>query len=195
MAGAGEATHVWAYFGQHDLGYASSNPRRRVEPLELRLKRAFTLTHLDVQSLVPLVQEVDVRQDLGDQEALMGAEASVQRALEQRQLLFHLPLVARRPCTTGLEQHVFLRARRSERFLSRSREVFLDVGRPPRSRKPRKGTDAVSIPTTMRALQQTSLNGPQDLHLISDAPVPSPGPGEALIRVTAAGVNYVDIFA
>ncbi len=45
----------------------------------------------------------------------------------------------------------------------------------------------------MRALQQTSLNGPQDLALITDAPVPSPGPGEILIRVTAAGVNYVDI--
>ncbi|GAA2628603.1 NADPH:quinone oxidoreductase family protein [Paractinoplanes durhamensis] len=45
----------------------------------------------------------------------------------------------------------------------------------------------------MRALQQTSLNGPQDLRLITDAPVPSPGPGEVLIRVTAAGVNFVDI--
>lgn len=31
------------------------------------------------------------------------------------------------------------------------------------------------------------------LRLIIDAPVPSPGPGEVLIRVTAAGVNFVDI--
>ncbi|MEU7872482.1 zinc-binding dehydrogenase [Dactylosporangium sp. NPDC049140] len=45
----------------------------------------------------------------------------------------------------------------------------------------------------MRALQQTSLNGPQDLRLIGDAPVPSPGPGEVLVRVTAAGVNFVDL--
>ncbi|GIM94156.1 NADPH:quinone reductase [Paractinoplanes toevensis] len=45
----------------------------------------------------------------------------------------------------------------------------------------------------MRALQQPSLNGPQDLRLITDAPVPRPGPGEVLIRVTAAGVNFVDI--
>jgi NADPH2:quinone reductase len=45
----------------------------------------------------------------------------------------------------------------------------------------------------MRALQQTSLNGPQDLRLITDAPVPVPGPGEVLIRVTAAGVNFGDI--
>src|SRR5260370_27234606 len=51
----------------------------------------------------------------------------------------------------------------------------------------------MSIPPTMRALRQTSLNGPQDLRLITDAPVPSPGPGEGLIRVTAAGVNFVDI--
>jgi NADPH:quinone reductase len=51
----------------------------------------------------------------------------------------------------------------------------------------------MSIPSTMRALQQTSLNGPQDLRMITDAPVPSPGPGEVLIRVTAAGVNFIDI--
>ena len=51
----------------------------------------------------------------------------------------------------------------------------------------------MSIPATMRALQQTSLNGPQDLRLITDAPVPTPGPGEVLIRVTAAGVNFLDI--
>src|SRR5262249_14677807 len=49
------------------------------------------------------------------------------------------------------------------------------------------------IPATMRALQQTSLNGPQDLRLITEAPVPVPGPGEILIRVTAAGVNFGDI--
>jgi NADPH2:quinone reductase len=51
----------------------------------------------------------------------------------------------------------------------------------------------MSVPSTMRALQQTSLNGPEDLRLITDAPVPSPGPGEVLIRVSAAGVNFVDI--
>src|ERR1035441_9621135 len=55
----------------------------------------------------------------------------------------------------------------------------------------------MSIPATMRALQQMSLNGPQDLRLITDAPVPVPVPvpvpGEVLIRVTAAGVNFGDI--
>jgi NADPH2:quinone reductase len=52
---------------------------------------------------------------------------------------------------------------------------------------------AMSIPATMRALQQTSLNGPQDMRLITDAPVPVPGRGEVLIRVAATGVNFADI--
>ena len=45
----------------------------------------------------------------------------------------------------------------------------------------------------MRALQQDTLDGPGDLRLVAAAPVPSPGPGEVLIRVVAAGVNYGDI--
>jgi NADPH2:quinone reductase len=56
-----------------------------------------------------------------------------------------------------------------------------------------QGSGVVSTPETMRALQQTSLDGPQGLRLVTDAPVPSPGPGEVVIRVTAAGVNFVDI--
>ena len=51
----------------------------------------------------------------------------------------------------------------------------------------------MSIPATMRALQQTSLNGPRDLRLITGAPVPVAGPGEVLIRVAAAGVNFGDV--
>jgi NADPH2:quinone reductase len=51
----------------------------------------------------------------------------------------------------------------------------------------------MSIPATMRALQQTSLDGPQDLRLITDAPVPAAGPGTVLIRVAAAGVNFGDV--
>jgi NADPH:quinone reductase len=51
----------------------------------------------------------------------------------------------------------------------------------------------MSVPAVMRALQQTSLNGPQDLRLITNAPVPAPGPGEVLVRVAAAGVNIADI--
>ncbi|GAA1834728.1 zinc-binding dehydrogenase [Pseudonocardia ailaonensis] len=49
------------------------------------------------------------------------------------------------------------------------------------------------IPATMRALQQTSLRGPSDTHLVADEPVPRPGPGEILVRVEAAGVNLADL--
>jgi NADPH:quinone reductase len=45
----------------------------------------------------------------------------------------------------------------------------------------------------MRALQQMSLAGPSQMRLINDAPVPNPGAGEILIRVTAAGVNFADV--
>ena len=45
----------------------------------------------------------------------------------------------------------------------------------------------------MRALRQASRNGPRDLHLVTDAATPEPGPGEVLIKVTAAGVNFGDI--
>jgi NADPH2:quinone reductase len=45
----------------------------------------------------------------------------------------------------------------------------------------------------MRGLVQTSTNGPQDMRLVTDAPVPLPGDGEVLIRVAAAGVNIADV--
>lgn len=51
----------------------------------------------------------------------------------------------------------------------------------------------MGIPATMHALEQASFNGPQDMRMISDAPVPVPGRGEVLIGVTAAGVNFADI--
>jgi NADPH:quinone reductase len=51
----------------------------------------------------------------------------------------------------------------------------------------------MSIPATMRALQQTSRSGPRDLRLIAGAPVPAAGPGTILIRVAAAGVNFGDV--
>jgi NADPH:quinone reductase len=50
----------------------------------------------------------------------------------------------------------------------------------------------MTLPTTMRALRQLSLDGPADMELV-EAPVPSPGPGEVLIRVAAAGVNVADL--
>jgi alcohol dehydrogenase-like protein len=44
----------------------------------------------------------------------------------------------------------------------------------------------------MRALQQVALEGPGGLRLV-DIPLPRPGRGEVLIRVAAAGINFVDV--
>ncbi|CCB71699.1 NADPH:quinone oxidoreductase family protein [Streptantibioticus cattleyicolor] len=46
---------------------------------------------------------------------------------------------------------------------------------------------------TVRALVQRSHRGPRDLALTTDHPRPTPGPGEYLIRVGAAGVNFADV--
>ncbi len=48
-------------------------------------------------------------------------------------------------------------------------------------------------PSTQQRLVQLSHNGPQDLTLLPDQAVPAPGPGEYLIRVGAAGVNFADV--
>ncbi|MDH2425577.1 zinc-binding dehydrogenase [Sphaerisporangium sp. TRM90804] len=47
---------------------------------------------------------------------------------------------------------------------------------------------------TMRALVQPSYGGPNDLTLVADHPRPvSPGPGDYVVRVGAAGVNFADV--
>lgn len=46
---------------------------------------------------------------------------------------------------------------------------------------------------TMKLIQVTTPGGPEELKL-TDAPVPSPGPGEALIRIAATGVNFIDVY-
>ncbi|MEU1350383.1 zinc-binding dehydrogenase [Streptomyces sp. NPDC005795] len=46
---------------------------------------------------------------------------------------------------------------------------------------------------TMRALVQRSHRGPKNLTLTTDLRRPTPGPGEYLIRVGAAGVNFADV--
>jgi hypothetical protein len=57
-------------------------------------------------------------------------------------------------------------------------------------RAPRSDLVMSGVPATMRALRQPSLTGPQHMRLVADASVPAPGPGEVLIRVAAAGVNF-----
>lgn len=46
---------------------------------------------------------------------------------------------------------------------------------------------------TVRALVQHSHRGPKDLTLTTDHRRSAPGPGEYLIRVGAAGVNFADV--
>jgi NADPH2:quinone reductase len=43
----------------------------------------------------------------------------------------------------------------------------------------------------MRAVQQTEFGGPEVLQVV-DLPAPEPGPGEVLVRVARAGVNFAD---
>jgi len=51
----------------------------------------------------------------------------------------------------------------------------------------------MNVSPTMRALQQTSSRGPRDLRVVTEARVPAPRPGEVLIRVAAAGINFADV--
>jgi putative PIG3 family NAD(P)H quinone oxidoreductase len=50
----------------------------------------------------------------------------------------------------------------------------------------------MSLPATMTAIVATAPGGP-DVLVPATVPVPVPNPGEVLIRVAAAGVNYPDI--
>jgi NADPH:quinone reductase-like Zn-dependent oxidoreductase len=51
----------------------------------------------------------------------------------------------------------------------------------------------MALPKTMIAVHMTKLGGPEVLEYKDDVPVPTPSPGEVLIRVGAAGVNNTDI--
>lgn len=51
----------------------------------------------------------------------------------------------------------------------------------------------MTLPDTMLGIQLTGHGGPDVLHACRDIPVPTPGPGEVLIRVAAAGVNNTDV--
>ena len=45
----------------------------------------------------------------------------------------------------------------------------------------------------MRAVRVQQYGGPDVMH-VEDLPVPEPGPGEARVKIAAAGVNFIDIY-
>lgn len=45
----------------------------------------------------------------------------------------------------------------------------------------------------MKIIQIAQPGGPDQMQLV-DAPIPSPGPNQALVRVAAAGVNFIDVY-
>src|ERR1035441_6444 len=45
----------------------------------------------------------------------------------------------------------------------------------------------------MRAIQITQTGGPEVL-VIRELPTPTPGPGQVLIQIEAAGVNFIDVY-
>ncbi|MFN3363974.1 MAG: NAD(P)H-quinone oxidoreductase, partial [Allorhizobium sp.] len=50
----------------------------------------------------------------------------------------------------------------------------------------------MSLPATMRHVDLPTHGGPEVMHLV-EGPLPSPRPGEVLVRVEAAGVNRPDV--
>src|SRR5437667_10820208 len=45
----------------------------------------------------------------------------------------------------------------------------------------------------MKAIQVSQVGGPEVLQLV-DLPIPNPKPNEALVRIEAAGVNFIDVY-
>lgn len=54
---------------------------------------------------------------------------------------------------------------------------------------------AATVPTTMVAAVTVAHGGPEMLQIERDWPVPMPGAGDALVRVTAAALNNTDIWS
>jgi NADPH2:quinone reductase len=45
----------------------------------------------------------------------------------------------------------------------------------------------------MKAIQMTKTGGPEVLEF-GDAPMPVPGPGQALVKIGASGINFIDVY-
>ena len=47
--------------------------------------------------------------------------------------------------------------------------------------------------TTAQAIKFDQVGGPEVLHLVNQD-IPAPGPGEALVRHSAIGLNFIDVY-
>src|SRR6266516_2463967 len=81
-----KTSNVRADFGQEDLDGALADARDRVQPLNLVLKRAQSLSDLLTQLLDQFVQAVEMGELVRDEKPLVGSDAPRQRTLELRQL-------------------------------------------------------------------------------------------------------------
>jgi NADPH2:quinone reductase len=45
----------------------------------------------------------------------------------------------------------------------------------------------------MKIIQVAKTGGPEEMKLV-DAPIPAPGPGQALVKLAASGVNFIDVY-
>src|SRR5690348_15305167 len=45
----------------------------------------------------------------------------------------------------------------------------------------------------MKRIQVDQPGGPEAMHLV-ETPMPSPGPGQALVRIASSGVNFIDVY-
>ncbi len=45
----------------------------------------------------------------------------------------------------------------------------------------------------MKAILVSSCGGPEQLELL-EVPIPVPGPGQAVVKIQASGVNFIDIY-
>ena len=50
----------------------------------------------------------------------------------------------------------------------------------------------MTVPATMMALRAHARGGPEQL-VFEQAPVPVPGPGDALVEVHAAGITFAEL--
>ena len=48
-------------------------------------------------------------------------------------------------------------------------------------------------PSRMNAIQVSQVGGPEVLKVV-DLPIPEPKPNEAVVRIKAAGVNFIDVY-